>query len=103
VQFVLEFVPATPNRFRMQAGNLRQALEAAVPQQHSLPCRHPTALLLVQAAKQKVELAMIVPCRLFTRLAGLTMTLVNRRWCAHGRTPFLGVPDSLHQTAEFTE
>lgn len=103
LQFVLEFVPATPNRFRMETGNLRQALEATVPQQHSLTRRDPAALLLVHAAKQKVELAMIFPCRMLTRLAGPTIALVNRRWCAHSRTPFHGMPHSLHQTVEFTE
>ena len=87
----------------MKAGDLRQALEAPVSQEHGLTRRYPAALLLVQAAEQDVELAMIFLCRMLTGPAGRTIALVNGRWCAHGPTPFLGVPDSLHQIAQFTE
>jgi hypothetical protein len=87
----------------MKAGNLRHALEATVSQEHGFTRCHPAALLLVQTAEQQVELAMILLCRMLSRPAGPTITLVNRRWCTHGRTPFLGVPDSIHQIVEFTE
>ena len=50
-QFVFEFVPAPPNRFRMQAGDLRDPLETAIPQTQSLTRRHPATLLLVQPAQ----------------------------------------------------
>ena len=103
LQLGLEFVPAAPNRFRMKARDLCDALEATVSQEHGLTRRHPAALLLVQAAEQQVELAMILQCRMLSRPAGATIALVNPRWCSHGPTPFLGVPDSLHQIVEFTE
>ena len=90
-QFVVEFVAATPDRFRMQAGDLGDPLESTMPEPHGLTRRHPATLLLVQAAQQQIELPMIVPFRVFTRQTVRTTTIVYRRYDRHRTTPFLGV------------
>jgi hypothetical protein len=95
-QFVVEFVPAPPNRFGMKAGNLRDSLESTMPQTHGLAGSHPATLLLIQPAQQDNELSMIFPSRMSTRTTGRTITLANRKLSCHCQTPFLGVDDSLH-------
>lgn len=87
----------------MEAGDLCDPLEAPMPQTLGLSCGHPATLLLIQPAQQQIELPMIFPFRMFTRTASRTTAIVNRPWCAHRPTPFLGVPDSLHQITDFTE
>ena len=39
-QFVFEFVPAPPNRFGMQAGDLGDPLESTMPEPQGLAPRH---------------------------------------------------------------
>jgi hypothetical protein len=60
-QFVVEFVAAPPDRFRMQSGDLRDALEPTMPETRGLARSHPTTLLFVQPAQQQIELPMIFP------------------------------------------
>jgi hypothetical protein len=102
-QIVVEFVSAPPNGFRMEAGDLCDVLETAMPQTQGLTRCQPASLLLVQPAQQQIELPMILPVRMFTRSASRAAAIVNGQGCAHRPTPFLGVPDSLHQVADFTE
>ena len=78
-QVVVEFVAAPPNRFRMEAGDLCDALEAPMPQTHGLTRRHPAPLLLIQPAQQQIELPMIFAVRMFTRSASRATALVNRQ------------------------
>ena len=73
-----------------------------MPETLGLATSHPPALLLVQAAQQQMELPMIVAIRMVTRPTGRTATLVNRQFRCHRSAPFLGVADSLLQTAQFT-
>src|SRR5207302_1750739 len=94
-QVIVEFVSVPPDRFRMQAGDLGEPLEASMPQMLRLACCHPAPLLLIQPAQQQIELPMIFLFRMFARKASRTTALMNRPWCAHCPTPFLGVPDSL--------
>ena len=70
-QFVVEFVTAPPNRFRMEAGDLGDPLKTTMPQALGLSPRNPTTLLLVQPAQEKIELPMIFASRMFTSLAVL--------------------------------
>jgi len=93
-QFVFEFVPAPPDRFGMQAGDLRDPLESTMPEPHGLTRRHPATLLLVQPAQQQIEVPMIVPIRMLTRSTGRTPTFVNRQFRGHGPPLFDG---GLHQ------
>jgi hypothetical protein len=79
-QVVVEFVSAPPNRFRMEAGDLCNTLEAPMPQTHGLTCCHPAPLLFIQPAQQQIELPMIFPIRMFTRSASRTTAFVNRPW-----------------------
>lgn len=95
-------VTAPANRFRMQARDFRQQFQSAMPETLGLATSHPPALLLVQAAQQQIELPMIVAIRMVTRPTGRTATLVNRQFRCHRSAPFLGVADSLLQTAQFT-
>ncbi len=82
-QVVVEFVWAPPNRSRMEAGYLCDALEAPLPPTHSLTCCQPAPLLLIQPAQQQLELPMIFPFRMFTRAASRATALGNRQCCAH--------------------
>ena len=77
-QFLVEFVTAPANRFRMQAGDLRQPFQSAMSETLGLAAYYPPALLLIQAAQQQIELPMIVSIRMVTRPTGRTFTLVNR-------------------------
>jgi len=97
-QFLVEFVTTPANRFRMQARDLREQFQSAMPETLGLATSHPPALLLVQAAQQQIELPMIVSIRMITRPTGRTTTLVNRQFRCHHSAPFLGVAGSLHQT-----
>ena len=87
----------------METGDRCDALEASMPQTHGLTRRDPAALLLVQPTQQQIELPMIFLSGMFTRTASSTTALVNRPWRAHCPTPFLGVPNSLHQIVDITE
>jgi hypothetical protein len=91
-QFVLEFVAAPPNRFRMKAGDLGDSLKTTMSQAHGLSPRNPTTLLLVQPAQEKIELPMIFSGRMFTSLAIRASTLVNDQFCGHCPTPSLECP-----------
>ncbi len=97
-KFLIEFVNASANRFRMQPRDLRQPFQAAMSETLGLAASHPPALLLVQAAQQQIELPMIVSIRMITRSTRRTTTLVNRQFRCHPSVPFLGVAGSLHQT-----
>jgi len=77
-QLIAEFVAAPPDGFGMQAGDLRDPLEPPMPQTLGLAPGNPATLLLVQPTQQQIELPMIVPLRMLTRLTGLTTTFVNR-------------------------
>jgi len=77
-QAVVEFVSAPPNRFRMEAGDLCDALKAPMPQTHGLTCCHPAPLLLIQPAQQQIELPMIFLLRMFTCSASYATAIVNR-------------------------
>jgi uncharacterized protein len=77
-QFLVEFVSAPTNRFRRQARDLRQQFQSTMSQTLGLAASHPTALLLIQAAQQQIELPMIVSIRMVARSTGHTSTLVNR-------------------------
>ena len=50
-QVIVEFVAAPPDRLGMQASDLRDSLETAVPQSRGFTRRHPATLLLVQATQ----------------------------------------------------
>lgn len=102
-QVIVEFVSAPPDRFRMEAGDLGDPLEAPMPQTHRLACCHPATRLLIQPAQQQIELPMIFLSWMFARKTRCTTALVDRPWSAHRPTPFLGVQDSLHQIVDFTE
>ena len=98
-QFIVEFVAAAPDRFRVQAGDLRDPLEAAMPQTHGLARGDPAALLFIQPAQQQIELPMIFPFRMFTRLTGRTTTIVNRRWHRHRPAPSLKCLTAAYTTS----
>ena len=66
VQFAFEFVPATPDGFRMEAGNLRDPFETAMSQTLGLAGRHPAPLLLIQTTQQQIELLVIFTLRMVT-------------------------------------
>ena len=51
----------------MQARDLGNPFDSAMPQTPSLAARHPAALLLVETAQQQIELPMIVSLRVRTR------------------------------------
>jgi hypothetical protein len=102
-QFVLEFVAAPPNRFRMKAGDLGDSLKTTMSPAHGFSPRNPTTLLLVQPTQEQIELPMIFASRMFTSLAVRTTTLVNHQFRGHCPTPFLGVRDNLHRIFDFTE
>jgi len=87
-----EFVPTPPDRFRMQARDLRDPLETAIPQPLGLPRRHPTTLLLVQPAQHQIELPVIIPFGMITRPTGDAATLANRQFYGHDLTPTLECP-----------
>ncbi len=78
-QVIVEFVSATPDRLRMEAGDRCDPLEAPMPQPLGLSCCHPAPLLLIQPAQQQIELPMIFSFRMFTRTAGRTTAIVNRQ------------------------
>jgi hypothetical protein len=88
-QFVVEFVAAPPNRFRMEAGDLGDPLKTTMPQALGLSPRNPTTLLLVQPAQEQIELPMIFASRMFTSLAVRATTLVNHQFRGHCPTPSL--------------
>lgn len=92
-QLVVEFVTAAANRFRMQAGDFRHQLQAAMPAKANLAARDPAALLFVQSAEQHIEWTMILSARMITRPTRRTTTLVNRTFRDHNAPPFLGVPE----------
>jgi hypothetical protein len=102
-QAIVEFVSAPPDRFRMEAGDRGDPLEAPMSPTLRLAGGQPAPRLLIQPAQQQMERPLIFPLRLVTRVARRATALVNRLWCAHCPTPFLGVPDSLHHIADFTE
>jgi hypothetical protein len=90
-QFVVEFVAAPPNGFRMKAGDLRDPLKPTMPQALGLSRRNPTTLLLVQPAQEQIELPMIFSFRMITGLTVDTSTLVYHPR-AHYPTPSLECP-----------
>jgi hypothetical protein len=98
-QFVVEFVAASPDRFRVQAGDLRDSLESAMPQTLGLASGDPAALLFIQPAQQQIELPMIFPFRMFTRPTGRTTTFVNRRLRCHRPAPSLKYPTAAYTTS----
>lgn len=77
-QILVEFVTAPANRLRMQARDLREQFQSTMSETLGLTASHPSALLLIQAAQQQIELPMIVSIRMVTRTTGRTFTLVNR-------------------------
>jgi hypothetical protein len=79
-QFVLEFVAASPDGLRMQAGDLGDALEPAMSQTLGLAGRDPATLLFIQPTQQHIELPMIVPFPMVTRQTGRTTTIVDRQF-----------------------
>jgi len=99
---IVEFVPTTPDRFRMKPGDLRDPLETAMSQTLRLARRHPATLLFVQPAQQQIELPMIFAVRMVTHPAIRTTALVHRPFRGH-RPSLLGMIDSLHDIADFTE
>jgi hypothetical protein len=78
-QLVVEFIATAPDRFRMQASDLRDPLEATVSQPHRFSRSHPATLLLIQPAQQQIELPMIFPFRMLTGQTVRTATIVYRQ------------------------
>ena len=97
-QFVVEFIAASPNRFRVQARDLRESLESAMPQTLGLASGDPAALLFIQPAQQQIELPMIFPFRMFTSPTGRTTTFVNRCLRCHRPAPSVKCPTAAYTT-----
>jgi hypothetical protein len=96
VQVVFQFITATPNGFRMNACDLGDSLETAMPLTHGFACCNPATLLLIQATQQQIQLLMIFTLGMITGLTSRAATCVNYQFHSHRHTPSLGVTKRLH-------
>ena len=87
-EIVLEFVASSPDGLVMQAGDFGDLFDPAMPQPQGFTTGDPSPLLFIESIQQRIELSMLISCRMFQPFSTRRTTTLMAQLPCHSSPTF---------------